>query len=463
MKNMVYILVANIVFLLVSVFNGFIVPKFLSVEEFSVLKTFTFYISYSGLLSLGYADGTYLRYGGANLAKIDSKELADDYKNYILLEGMISVVFLFVGIITADFMLISFAFGFFLTNIVMYYNNLYQAVGEYNLYGKSINCQVIFLAIINIILLFIFDIKEANIYIVFQILSLLLSVIYLTYVLNKKINILRFGEVNVKHLKDNLSSGFVLLLGNFSNSIFTGIDRWFIKFLMESRHFAYYSFAVSLDNILNIFTAPITVALYNNFCHNNSVEYLINIKQKILLWSMLIVSLFYPIKFIILYFLPKYESSLLVMMILSSTQIFSTIIKGIYVNLYKANKEQKKYFKVVLQMILVSIIFNSVLYLICRTMETFAAATLCTNIVWFVYCEYNNKAIRYNLREYLVIVVLMILYFTLGLMCTPVIGFLMYLLGYIFVAKMFMSMILKESINEILLYITSVRKRFCIK
>ena len=44
--------------------NGFFLPKYLSVESYADYKIFILYISYVGILHLGYVDGVYIKYGG---------------------------------------------------------------------------------------------------------------------------------------------------------------------------------------------------------------------------------------------------------------------------------------------------------------------------------------------------------------------------------------------------------------
>ena len=44
------------------------------------------------------------------------------------------------------------------------------------------------------------------------------------------------------------------------------MDRWFVKALMTTLAFAQYSFAVSMENFMNVAVTPVTTTLYNYFC-----------------------------------------------------------------------------------------------------------------------------------------------------------------------------------------------------
>ena len=64
----------------------------------------------------------------------------------------------------------------------------------------------------------------------------------------------------------NIKAGFLLTLGNLSSIFLTSMDRWFVKALMDTLAFAQYSFAVSVENFLNLAITPVTTTLYNYFC-----------------------------------------------------------------------------------------------------------------------------------------------------------------------------------------------------
>ena len=72
-KGIIVILIANILNMVFGLATGFILPKYLSVETYAIIKTFQLYLSFVGLFHMGYADGMYLRYGGKNLKDLNKK------------------------------------------------------------------------------------------------------------------------------------------------------------------------------------------------------------------------------------------------------------------------------------------------------------------------------------------------------------------------------------------------------
>ena len=96
-KGLAQVLFANIIFLLVGIVSNFLLPKYLSIESYSYIKTYALYISYAGFFHLGYNDGMYLKYGGKKIENISKKDLSTNFLNYIFDCIVKSAVFSVVG------------------------------------------------------------------------------------------------------------------------------------------------------------------------------------------------------------------------------------------------------------------------------------------------------------------------------------------------------------------------------
>ncbi len=451
-KGILHLLMANMLYLLISILNSFLLPKFLSVDTYAVIKTYTLYIGYAGFLSLGYADGMYLRYGGGNIEQIEKKEFGSNFKSYLILEIVVSAVCLIISVIISDFVFMAFAFGSLFVNVIGYYKNLYQAVGEYKLYGKALNYQTILMFVFNILFVFVLKSDNSGYYIAIQVFTAFLVMIYLTIILNSRTSLLRVGKPSLKQIWKNVSSGFVLMLGNFSSSIFTSLDRWFVKFLMDSVFFAQYSFAVSLENIVNVFVTPITISLYNVFCTNRTTEYVLKIKRLVLLWGCVVIAAAFPVKFVVSYFLPSYLDALAIIFPLFAAQAFYAVIKGVHVNIYKAEKKQKRYFIIMFVMIIVAIITNIISYVTFRSAWSFAFATCATAAIWFIYCEIETKELRLGIKEYLTVTCVMIGYFFASSIENAVVGLAVYCLVLLTFSMLFMRDTIKDAWKIVLSY-----------
>ena len=52
-RGILVILVANIINMVFSLVTNFVLPKYLSVDTYAVIKTYQMYLSYAGLFHLG--------------------------------------------------------------------------------------------------------------------------------------------------------------------------------------------------------------------------------------------------------------------------------------------------------------------------------------------------------------------------------------------------------------------------
>ena len=62
---------ANVIRLMISVVMTLVLPRILGVEEYSYWQLYLFYVTYTAYSSIGWCEGTYLKYGGMEYAKLD--------------------------------------------------------------------------------------------------------------------------------------------------------------------------------------------------------------------------------------------------------------------------------------------------------------------------------------------------------------------------------------------------------
>ena len=441
-------MIANIITLGIGVLTNFLLPKYLSFDSYAIVKTYALYLTYAGFFSLGYNDGMYLKYGGKDLKEIDEKGFGKNFLNYFVLILLMTILVLIFGIALGDSVIIAFAFGIFSYNILGYLKSFYQATGEFRLYGNSLNIEKILIFVLNLILIFIFKSDNSSYYIWVQVLSGILICLYLSIKLNNNLYFFKYAKFSLEEIKENIKSGFILMLGNFSSGVLTGIDRWFIKFFLTSIDFAKYSFAASMENIVNVFTTPITIAMYNYFCKKPNIEEIKIFKNASLIWGALVISLAYPAKFILENYLTNYKSVNDIIFILFATQIFNIIVKGIYVNIYKSQKKQKKYLTQMILMILLATILDLLFIYTTKNMTLVAIATLITTIVWLAICEFErNNEIRFNMQEYMYIVLTLLVYIFTGYTFNPIIGLVVYIFALIILSILLMNKTTKYLIN----------------
>ena len=446
-KGIFQITIANIISLIIGLITNFVLPAFLSIETYAHIKTYSFYISYAGVFTLGYCDGMYLRYGGKRLGDINSEEISNDFGNNTFLLILAGSAVLLLGLYQGNTVLCFFAIGLVFYDLLGTVRLLCQAVGEYKLYSFSINCEKLIIFITSIILLFIFNSNDPYVYISVQILASVIILLLILFPEFIRKGLLKKIKVCCPIIRETIREGFVLMIGNLSVGIFTGIDRWFIKLLMTSVQFAYYSYAISMETVIGLFMSPLTVVMYNYFCLDHEKREIMKIKRLIAIWGFVLIATAFPAKFILINFIPKYKDSISVLFWLFLAQAFMFVVQGVYINLYKAKKQQALYLKQIIEMIIIAILTNSVFYIIVKKMDSFAIATAITSIIWFAMCEKKYYVYRFSKRESIGIILISIIYIMCGYSLNPVTGLIVYSVGGIILLYIFWNDIFMTCVN----------------
>ena len=431
-RGIVAILGANVFNLFFQLMTNFLLPKYLSVDCYAEIKSFQMYVSYGGVLLLGYVDGMYLKYGGRCIGQIDRKDLRLDISTLVVFQLLLTVFLLAVSFKLKSWTLIASAIAIFPINIAGYYKLFFQATGEFGGFARISNITTVMMFLVNMGLLlgqcFTGYRLYMTAYIVVYFLAMFLCVAILRKISASLKNLIGL-QFSLKHFLDNIRNGIFLMLGNFSSMILTGMDRWFIKALMDNTAFAMYSFAVSMENLMNVAVTPVSTTLYNYFCIHKDEKSLKNIKGKIILFAAAIVACAFPAKFILETFLTKYLDSSGVIFYLFGSQIFYIIVKCFYVNLYKAQKRQKVYFIKLTAVIVVGFLFNAGLYGIMRTKEAFAIGTMLCGVVWYFLSELDFPQLRSGWRENLFLLLSTVIYLALGAFMESLVGLALYIMS----------------------------------
>lgn len=455
-KNLFIVFGANMITLVISVCSGFLLPAYLSISSYGYYKMFQLYLNFVGMTHLGYADGIYLKYGGEDFENIDKEEISSISSTLRTLQIIFSIGLLLVSLVLKNSLIFFLALSLVPVNLITFYKNLYQATGKFYAYSNLLVLIPVISFILDILLI-IFRIDNY----LYYILAILISnyILYFileinNYKLTKRFTLLK---TDFKSLVNYIKLGLPLLIGNFISLFITSIDRWFIQMLMTISDFSYYSFAVSIENIFNTCVTAVTTTMYNYLCKLRNVDEVKKIKSYCVVGGVFLISFAFPVKQIILWFLPKYKLSLDVLFILISAHALYFVIKAIYVNLYKARGRQKYYLLQIVLVLIISVFSNYIgFFFITKTREIFAYATLLTAFFWFWLCHTSEKNIKSDWNEIIYLIVSILIYIIIGhFIDSPIIGFIIYIMflliwTFLFEKEIALSLLLiiKKQINN---------------
>jgi O-antigen/teichoic acid export membrane protein len=426
-RGVFYVFLATFINLLVNIVSGFLLPKYLSVDTYAQITLYQLYITYVGLLHLGFSDGIYLKYGGKDIGEVNKENLLSELKTFKLFQLLITVVAIVICLFIKDTFLLLCAVSILPINISNYLRNVYQATGQFAKYARFTNINTTLILLVNLVLLFIIKSDYYINYVMAYIAVWLFYWFFLEWELRKiKGNVV--SKFAVKYMVDNIKEGYALMLGNFSLVVLTSIDRLFVKQLMGLTQFAYYAFAVNLQSLINVFITPISTVMYNYFSKNREHKKVMLAKNVMLLMSAGLISGVFLIKIIVDAYLPDFASSMGVIFILFAAQFLTINIRTVFNNLYKVLRMQKRYLYVTLAVIFLALILVPSFFSVGGTIVSVAWAMLAASTVWFAICEYDFKIFRYSFNKYLYIILVLSTFLMSGLLLNSLTGLTIYVI-----------------------------------
>ena len=440
-RGIVNVFVANMINMAISILTNFVLPKYLSVDTYSYIKTYQLYVGMIGILHLGYVDGMFLKYGGKELNQIDKEDLNINVSTFRIFQGVVTAILIITAaVFFREYVYISIALVVIPLNMTSYFKSLYQSIGEFKRYSRLMNATTVITFIANFILLFGVQTDNYKYYLSSYVIINFVIWIILEEYFNKSCEY-KFGKLifSLKELSINIKDGILLMLGNFANSLLTSLDRWFVKALLVTADFAHYSFACSMETMVNVAVTPITVTLYNYFCKKPTKEKVILVRDSLIIIAAALISCAFPAKFILEIYLTKYLESTKVLFCLFGAQLFYIVIKGVYVNLYKAMHQQRKYFMKLVAVTIVGFVLNILCFQIVHSKEAFAVGTLISALIWFVLSDWDFKEYKLGFRQGIYIFICLLIFIVSGYMLEAVKGFIIYVAVFLLATLVFMK------------------------
>lgn len=426
---MMIVFITNLINLVFNLITNFALPKYLSVDTYASIRTYQLYVSYIGLLHLGYVDGVYLQYGGKDIDSISRDAAGTQRGSLLLLQTAVALALAIPGFVFRETALIALCLTVVPYNVTQYYRMVYQATGEFSPYGRIVNLTTMVIFAVNMLLLFVLRVGKDTAYLLGYVAAYFAIWAIAEIQFAKRKGGIPPVRASLKDLAGNIRSGCLLMLGNLSSIILTGIDRWFVKFLLDTLAFAQYSFAVSMEGMLNVVVTPISTTLYNYFCIERDPGGIRRILETVSLFAVAVIASAFPALFIVERFLSNYLGSISVLFFLFAGQIYFIIIKCVYVNLYKARQMQRVYFSKLAATIGIGVVLNVVCFLLWRQKEAFALGTLLSAVIWFLLCQKDFPDQKLLPGQYAYLFLETVLFLVCGSFLPAVVGFCVYLAG----------------------------------
>lgn len=365
-KNFYYTLISNIISLLTSMLVVLIVPKLIGISEYGYWQLYIFYSSYVGFLHFGWISGIYLKLGGKHYQEIDKKTIGSQFYLLFILQVLIALLIVVsVSIFGKNpsriFIFYMIALSTVLINMRDLIIFIFQATSRIKDYAKVVSIgKLLYLAII--ILLLILGLREYKLMIIADLIGILVSLLYAIYISKdivfSKPKLLR---ANIKESAHNIRVGSKLMTANIVSMLIIGVVRFGIERTWDVETFGKVSLTLSVSNLMMVFINALGIIIFPMLRRTNKdklsdIYLIMRDFLMVVLFGLLIG--YYPIKFILSAWLPKYSDSLKYMALVFPMIIYEGKMALLINSYLKSLRKEMIMLKINIVSVIISILFT---------------------------------------------------------------------------------------------------------
>lgn len=456
--NILKVVSSNMLIIISGMFTSLLIPKIMTISDYGVFKTFTLYVSYVGICSLGIIDGVYLKYGGYDYSSLDRLKIRLYSKIVLYSQSILMLIVLAITIFyintATGFVLFMLALNMFANNVTSYYQHVSQATKRFNeLSLRNITKAILTIVSVSFLVLSYYLDWFLTDYILYITIVVLLNyVLMIWYIITYRD--ITFGKhVRLSEEKDNvlklIITGFPLLFSNLCSTIILSLDRQFVNILYDSITYAYYAFAYNMLTIITTTVIAISSVIYPYFKRTDEDELKKNYPKLfslILIFSIFCLNGYFVLDYFIRWFLPHYTASLSTFKLILPSMIFTSLITILIHNYYKTLGKSNRFFANSLFILVLSAIFNFFAYIIFDNVNAISIFSVISLAIWLLMVDIQLFK-KINLKNYLYLAIMVTLYYVCVFAENLMIGFVFYLCSCIVFTLCFYISYLKKRRN----------------
>lgn len=386
-KNILYATGANLSRIFTTLILTLLLPRLLTVEDYSYWQLYLFYGTYMIYSSIGWCEGTYLKYGGCEYKNIDGRRLSSQFLNLSLYEGIVALIlsiFAFGGIADTQKRFLVIAAACYMWMYILKYQlqTILQATNRISDYARVYSGERFLYFILVIVSLIL---GRCNVYLVIiaELISNAVSLSYGIYLcrevtLKKKLPL----SVSIKETAELIQIGYKLTLAGLASQLIIGIVRFSIEKKWGTVIFGKISLSFSMANMIITCITAVSIVLFPMLKNSdtNKIRYHYRTLRSTLTIPMFGILLLYaPMKAILSWWLPKYADSLKYLAILFPLCIYEVRNSVLVWTYLKVLRKESLIMKANLIMIGMSIVMTFFSVIICNSLDL----TVCSIVVLY--------------------------------------------------------------------------------
>lgn len=349
-KNFSIVMMGNVYSIFISVIVTFLIPRSFGKEAYSYFQLENLYCGYVWIMSLGWNDGLYIKFGGEERKNINKSQISSQIAALTCYLSFMGICLAFIFGYAASTNEKRFVLWMALTSVIIEIItisiiNIIQATNSMKQYAKIIifdrSCYMLL-----VILLLIFRALDFR-YLIFA--DIFSKVFTLCLALFEGRDFL-FAEIQDfariwKDIKELVSIGISISLASYASRLINNIIQLAIENVWGLLTFGKVALTLSISNMFTKFVAAVSAVLFPTLRRTEGqrrVE-VYNILNIFLTTVMLGIFCFYlPVKYILEFLLPGYSESLYYMAILLPISLFETKVMMLINTYFKIIRKERE-------------------------------------------------------------------------------------------------------------------------
>lgn len=376
-KNIAYAVGANVSRIVTTLILTLVLPRLMSVEDYSYWQLYLFYGTYLIYSSVGWCEGTYLKYGGCKYNEVDGRRLASQFINMSVYEAFIAL-----SVATAACFLLRDPARIVAMVCAACYMWLYilrtqiqtvlQAVNRISDYAKVYSGERIVYFVVVIFSLML-GYRSFYVAIFAELISNLLVLCYGIYLCREVTlrNPLPIS-VSIMETRELIGIGYKLTMAGLTNQLIIGIVRLAIERKWGTVAFGKISLSFSMANMMITCVSAVSIVLFPMLkkCDESQIGHYYSMLRSVLTIPMFGILLIYePMRLILTWWLPQYADSLKYLAILFPLCIYEVRNSVLVWTYLKVMRRETDIMRASLVMIGVSVVMTFFLVAVCGSLD----------------------------------------------------------------------------------------------
>lgn len=337
-----------------SIIQTLLVPKLLGSTQYGYWQLFLFYQSYVGFAHFGLNDGIYLIKGGQHRDIIDKRSVNSQFTFGVLFQLVLAAIIVVVALSGGfgpdrEFVIVCTGIFLVIQNAATYLMYILQAMNETRRSSYSTIVERLTFLVPLVVLLVV----RYNSYQPFVISYIFSSVVQLAYCSWFCRDFFRAGLEPVQQATgeawDSIRVGFKLMVANIASQLVLGIARFAIDAAWGIDTFGELSLSLSLVNFFLAFVSQASMVLFPALRQVELAEakgFFVNVRDTMSLFFPLIYVLYYPMVWILSWWLPKYANSFVYFVLLIPVCVFDSKMNICCTTFFKVLRKEGTLLKV---------------------------------------------------------------------------------------------------------------------